>query len=131
MEWKDELDKKLGQEGDSAALGLSGVDAHVHLFRNGQELPSQPRLCPGADSEDRGGRVWQLGWACSFVSQQFLPGSREGVAAERNSTAVVSATHGPVHGWGQLRPRSCTRLWSARPRFGPGLFHLHTEKPKV
>ncbi|OWK13760.1 hypothetical protein Celaphus_00017261, partial [Cervus elaphus hippelaphus] len=103
VEWKDELDKKLGQEGDSAALGLSGVDAHVHLFRNGQELPSQPRLCPGADSEDRGGRVWQLGWACSFVSQQFLPGSREGVAAERNSTAVVSATHGPVHGWDRNR----------------------------
>ena len=142
MEWKDELDKRLGQEGDRVALGLLGAGGHVHLFRHCQELPTQPRLCPGADSEERDG-FGQLGWDCSCVSQWFLPGSREDVAVVRKlhgwgqlhpwsrpwlwpapstvpSVAVASSIHGPVHGCGQLHPR-----------FSPGLFHLHREKPKV
>ena len=36
------------------------------------------------------------------------------------SMAVASSIHGPVPGCGQLHPR-----------FSPGLFHLHREKPKV
>ena len=125
VEWKDELDKRLGQEGDRVALGLLGAGGHVHLFGDCQELPAQPRLCPGADSEERDG-FGQLGWDCSCGSQWFLPGSKEDVAVVRKlhprsrpwlwpapsmvpSMAVASSIHGPVHGCGQLHPRS--RPW--------------------
>ena len=136
VEWKDELDKRLGQEGDRVALGLLGAGGHVHLFWDCQELPAQPCLCPGADSEERDG-FGQLGWDCSCGSQWFLPGSKEDVAVVRKlhprsrpwlwpapsmvpSMAVASSIHGPVHGCGQLHPR-----------FSPGLFHLYRQKPKV
>lgn len=44
VEWKDELDKRLGQEGDRVALGLLGAGGHVHLFwgLSGAACPATP-----------------------------------------------------------------------------------------
>ena len=105
-EWKEELDKRLGPEGNRVALSLSGEGGHVRLFWDCQELPAQPRLCPGADSEERDG-FGQLGWGCSCVSQWFLPGSREDVAMVKR-----------LHDCGQLHPRSCPWLWPAPSQVG-------------
>ena len=70
-EWKEELDKRLGQEGNRVALSLSGEGGHVRLFWDCQELPAQPRLCPGADSEERDG-FGQLGWGCGQWLQPWV-----------------------------------------------------------
>ena len=114
VEWKDELDKRLGQEGDRVALGLLGAGGHVHLFGDCQELPAQPRLCPGADSEERDG-FGQLGWDCSCGSQWFLPGSKEDVAVVR-----------------KLHPRSRPWLWPAPSQVQPwALSPVQTETKGV
>lgn len=53
VEQKAELEKRPGQERDTAAQGLSGAGVHVHLSQDCQELPSRPPPGPGADSQER------------------------------------------------------------------------------